>query len=213
VAGGSLWVPCGTEKTPDRPAIELQRMLSKRAAAVLFGINELGRTGRCYLWTFTFKRVLADFNAAALVRHLLRRIKERLGRFGFVRVFELHPGGHGLHCHMVCNRRLAASVVWELAEKTGLGIVDVRRIRKGEETETALYMSKYFSKGRGQLSDGIRAIGFGGMSQTIRTVEVDSKASRSSKYLWRVCKGRGVKPTLRDLTYCKLTGQPPIWTL
>jgi len=211
--GGALWLPCSNQPPPELPHIELNKPLNKRQMALVYGICQLMRTGPLFLWTFTFKEVYQDEMCAERCRAMMRRLNQKFGRIGSVRAFELHPGGHGLHCHVVMNRRLPAREVWRIAGKTGLGRVDVVKVKPGDEVATAIYMTKYFTKETGGIAKGVRSIAFGGISCRLRDVQVDSRASRALKFTWRKCKSRGATPTRRDLAHCRLTGEPPLWTM
>ena len=103
-----------------------------------------------YMWTFTLRDVHTAQDGARLWSALWRDVLKRMG-FRGVRVFELHPGGHGLHVHFLCDsfysvrvvrarmRSLASGAPWG----TGFG-VDVTRITGARGW---LYACKYVSKG------------------------------------------------------------------
>jgi len=94
-----------------------------------------------YLWTFTLPEVV-DVAEACVRWAPFSRALRRAGWSG-VRVYELHPGGHGLHVHMVTAERLPASEAWRLSRAYGWGRCDVVEIPTGAVTE---YVEPYLSK-------------------------------------------------------------------
>jgi hypothetical protein len=102
-------------------------------------------TGQLYFWTFTWKekdlpipeyrRTWNRFTVA-----LRRRLP--LG-FKALRVWERHPGGHGLHVHMLSTIRMDLGMVRLLLERAGMGIVC--HVAKAQ-TGCAKYLAKYLTK-------------------------------------------------------------------
>lgn len=105
-------------------------------------------TGQLYFWTFTrrkcedVKHVRKSWNKA------LTYIKRACPTFCGVRVFELHPGGHGLHVHVVTNARFDVRVVRSALRKTGWGRMHVMRLHGSKVKTTAGYCSKYCTKAK-----------------------------------------------------------------
>ena len=101
------------------------------------------------LWTFTYARATVDRGKVkADWARFARELKALAPGLAWVRVLELHPGGHGLHVHAglsgyVPKKKLAA--LW------GHGFVDARKIRTkrggGEDArQAARYLAKYATK-------------------------------------------------------------------
>jgi len=200
------FVECGNQTPMEPEAIRLTHLMNKSQLACLFAMRQLSKTGKLYFWTFTFKEVFNDQIAASRCGHFLTRLKKRFGFFSGVRVFEIHPGGHGLHCHLIMNRRLPAAEVWRIAGKTGLGRVDVVKVVPGTEMDSALYLAKYLSKGGDKLMKGVRALGIIHLSTRVRSIEVLSEAAIACKWLWRKKKAVGMRPSYRELVTCRLMG-------
>jgi len=131
-----------------------------------------------YLWTFTFSERLPI--AAACCRwQLLQRDLVRSVGFRGVRVYELHPGGHGLHIHLVTGRRHDVRIVREFSQKNGFGRIHVKPI----PAVSADYVAKYLTKSKREPAlKGRRlwsCLGFQG--SRVKDVEIDSPISREMK--------------------------------
>jgi len=79
-----------------------------------------------------------------------RKLRARWPDLAWVRVLELHPGGHGWHIHAAVSRYVPKA---ELAALWGRGFVDVRRLRSGsgpasreDARRAARYVAKYVAK-------------------------------------------------------------------
>lgn len=134
--------------------------LPKSALACWWSINHLIRTASpCYLWTFTCAQVVPDNYFGNMHRSLIRNINDCARRqtpkssdggtipknWGGVRVFELHPKGHGIHAHWVVRGYMPWELMQKAALKSGLGKivhVDPEPVSIG----TAYYLSKYMTK-------------------------------------------------------------------
>jgi len=92
------------------------------------------------LWTFT----LVDVLNVQEFRPCWNNLQHALRRIGFhgIRVYELHPGGHGLHVHLVTKGWFDVDVVRPLAQRYGWGRVHVKEIPASE----AAYIGKYLGK-------------------------------------------------------------------
>jgi len=128
-------------------------MLSKTTYCFQETCHHMMRRGQVYLWTVTFREVMSD-RRVGIAYHYFQRDLIRLfhGNIAGVRVFEIHPGGHGLHVHFLCNRFVPARLVWGLSRKHGLGRVDVVRADAGISS----YLSKYLGKTGPRLAKGMR---------------------------------------------------------
>jgi hypothetical protein len=138
-----------------------------------------------YLWTFTFPEVLDVEVARKRWSRFLEAFsnwRRRAGRnvdLSGLRVFELHPRGHGLHIHVV-NRAFwgvdSVRRLWQLPSVGG-GRVHVKRI----PVSRAYYAGKYLRKaGRPGCFRGVRMwAGFGGFNYCrVRDVQVESNWRR-----------------------------------
>jgi hypothetical protein len=131
-----------------------------------------------YLWTFTFSEALDVKEARKLWTLFAREMVVNLN-FRAVRVFELHPGGHGLHIHAVACGRVPVRLVRQLSRKHKFGRIHVGLVR-----ENAYYIGKYLSKSnRAPCLRGARLWQTVGLDKRetcrVRDVSIDSLASRS----------------------------------
>jgi hypothetical protein len=117
--------------------------MTKSEAAFLFASQTLGKQ-RLYLWTFTFKELLAVKETRKRWNHLLTLLLREWPSVQGLRVFELHPEGHGLHVHLVTNRFIDVNHARKLAIRAGWGRIHVRRM----PSEHSGYLAKYLSKER-----------------------------------------------------------------
>lgn len=124
-------------------------MAFRFSVRALFELSE-----RPYFWTFTMKKALSIQDSIAAWNRF-QKLMYKWGRhpktgkqtiFG-LRVFELHPGGHGLHVHVLFNRFININIVRRYAEMCGYFWIDVTRIRSHcEADKVADYLTKYLSK-------------------------------------------------------------------
>ena len=112
----------------------------------LFALGE-----RPYFWTFTTKEVVSVERARAMWNKLVKSLwnyghDPKTGDrtiFG-LRVFELHPGGHGVHVHALLNRRLHIHAIRRRCQKFGFGWIHVVRVRSEEHAVVVGdYLAKY----------------------------------------------------------------------
>jgi hypothetical protein len=118
--------------------------MTKSKAAFIFACRTLGKQPKLYMWTFTFKDVLAVKDTRKRWNYLLTLLIRMWPHLQGIRVFELHPGGHGLHVHLVTNSRIDVNKARELAEKAGWGRIHVKEI----PSERIGYLGKYLTKER-----------------------------------------------------------------
>jgi hypothetical protein len=113
-------------------------------------VRRYATANRCTrLWTFTYRE--AEHDRSAVKRDwalFARSLKERWPELAWVRVLEVHPGGHGLHVHAGLSRFVPKP---ELARLWGRGFVDARKLRTkrggGEDArQAARYLAKYATK-------------------------------------------------------------------
>jgi len=153
-------------------------MSMKSCHALECNVKLLFEAGRpVYFWTFTLPQQLHPYDAAALWKPLGRDLVRSVGLAG-VRVFELHPKGHGLHVHLATNNYVRVEVVREIVRKHNWGRIHVC---KWDLEECAGYMAKYLTKQRkyykGQKILGIRwwAL-FGDLPDRVRVLDVVSRS-------------------------------------
>lgn len=77
----------------------------------------------------------------------MRELKRKIPAFGGVRVYEMHPGGHGVHIHAVIPNYIAVQLVRSISQKHGFGRIHVRALN-GNAEQIGRYLSKYFAKGK-----------------------------------------------------------------
>ena len=118
---------------------------SKSCTAFLKSAASLWQPGlRVYFWTVTFREVRADWEQSAAFTAFLEQLRRQVDPdMGGVKVGELHPGGHGVHYHLLVNRRISVHLVRKLGRRYGIGriFVEVADQNAGPE-----YLAKYLSK-------------------------------------------------------------------
>jgi hypothetical protein len=124
----------------------LRSLISKSKFAFNCSIEDLvpSHSGKLYMWTFTFAQVLDVKEARerwSTFLDLFRRRKRYRGFHG-LRVFELHPGGHGLHVHVITGNYLHVNDVRALWRSCGGGRIHVLPIAPNR----AGYVGKYLTK-------------------------------------------------------------------
>jgi hypothetical protein len=116
--------------------------MTKSKAAFVFASQTLGKQ-RLYLWTFTFKELLAVKETRKRWNHLLTLLLRQWLNLQGLRVFELHQE-HGLHVHLITNQFIDVNRARELATRAGWGRIHVTPM----PSEHAGYLAKYLSKER-----------------------------------------------------------------
>ena len=116
--------------------------MTKSKAAFLFASQTLGKQ-KLFLWTFTFKELLAVKETRKRWNHLLTLLLRQWPTLQGLRVFELHEE-HGLHVHLVTNQFIDVNRARELASQAGWGRIHVTPM----PSEHAGYLAKYLSKER-----------------------------------------------------------------
>jgi hypothetical protein len=146
-------------------------MLTKSKAAFQLSAETLFSMGRrVYMWTFTFPRVVDDEVAFACWNHLrtllCREFKK--GDLPGIRVVEVHPGGHGLHFHVLIAKRLPVQEVRRMAIRAGFGRIHVQKAKKSSWR----YLAKYLGKQDDGLKKGCRRWGFFGSFKGTRVKDI-----------------------------------------
>lgn len=90
----------------------------------------------CYMWTFTFREV---YNVDEAFTFWAKLSQELVRRFGllFLRVAEMHPGGHGTHFHILCRKWFPVQVLRRVARCCGFTGVHILKTTKSS------YLAKY----------------------------------------------------------------------
>lgn len=153
----------------------------------ILNLANFNQVSKISFWTFTLPCVLHPKDAAALWRCLCRDLVRAVG-FRGVRVFELHPSGHGLHVHVLACGTYSIHRIMRVASRNGWGRIDVRLVRCYDRSRLSSYLSKYLAKQvqywRGSRISGIRWWScFGDLRDSIRVsdVTVDSPFARIYK--------------------------------
>lgn len=140
----------------------------------------------CSFWTFTLPCVLHPYDAASSWRLLCKDLVRDLG-FRGIRVFELHPSGHGLHVHAVAVGRYDIRKVLCICKKHGWGRVGVELVHSLDADNIGVYLGKYLSKQvklwHGCPLKGMRWWGsFGKVADKVRVSDVRISSERSRIY-------------------------------
>lgn len=113
-----------------------------------------------------------------------------------VRVFELHPGGHGIHVHAIFTEYLRVERVRSLAYAAGWGRVHVFRPRKS----WSRYLAKHLRKTQlGRFARGTRkwaALRFA--PNRVRDIRVESDLSWNMKRARAANGGRAIFGAMLD---------------
>lgn len=107
---------------------------------------------RVYLWTFTLVEAMPSWWIGPTWQKLQDWLRATYFQPQGVRVFEWHRD-HGLHIHMLVNRRIGVNELRRFARRLGFGRIHVVRANLG----AALYLAKYLGKDRGKIPFSGRA--------------------------------------------------------
>jgi hypothetical protein len=140
---------------------------------------------RVRMWTFTMPGLYKPKETAKAWVSLRKELQRVLGFWG-IRVYELHPGGHGLHVHLVTSGWFNVNAVRVIVERLGWGRVNVRLMNGGIS-----YVAKYLHKAsRSGVLKGLRLWDIVGqkLAPFIRTrikdVESDTTVGRAYRSLF-----------------------------
>ena len=143
--------------------------------------------GEMYFWTFTFPVVHDPRDASSLWRDFCRELVRSLG-FRGVRVFELHPGGHGLHIHVFTPDFQDVNQVRNIAHRFSFGRLHVERWGILDAQQAASYMCKYVCKDindwKGFHLKGMRWWATFGMYDKVRVKDVEVDSAR--RKIWNM---------------------------
>jgi len=120
--------------------------MTKTQAAFIMSVDRLFEISkRVYFWTFTFKNTYPDWWYPVAWSRFSRDVKNLYG--GYIcglRVVEPHPNGHGLHYHLLVNRRMSIYFIRRIGERYGMGRISVDKRPAGPHS--GKYLSKYLVK-------------------------------------------------------------------
>jgi len=164
--------------------------MTKSKAAFLFASQTLGKQ-RLFLWTFTFKDLLAVKETRKRWNHLLTLLVRTWPQLQGLRVFELHEE-HGLHVHLVTNQFIDVNRARQLAMQAGWGRIHVTSMK----SEHVGYLAKYLSKERPECLYRWRLwAGFGRGWEWTKVKDVVRETLFSQVYRackeWKRWEGRG----------------------
>jgi hypothetical protein len=108
----------------------------------------------CFLWTFTFTEATSAKDAGRCWNKLLLYAARNKIKFKGLKVYEKHPGGHGIHIHMVTPEYYNVNDIRPLAEAAGFGRIHAKRI----SSSRAGYVLKYVRKGLRKGIEGLEGV-------------------------------------------------------
>lgn len=132
---------------------------NRSQSALFWSLKDLIENDTCYLWTVTARSLVPDSWFGNMHSRFMKNMNHaaRDGKihewWGGVRVFEPHPGGHGLHSHLVLKNRMPWRVVEACAHKAGLGRINVHNDPVG--IGAIYYLAEYLGKSAKEMS-GVR---------------------------------------------------------
>ena len=147
----------------------------------MYNVRLMAAESKLRFWTFTLPVAMHPVDGAAMWRDLSRELVRSLG-FRGVRVFELHPGGHGLHVHVCTPDWIDVNAVRMICRRMGWGRIDVE-VFSNEGDSCGEYLAKYLSKQikawRGYPLKGVRwwAV-FGKMPDKVRVCDCSIESPR-----------------------------------
>ena len=152
--------------------------MTESAQALIWSIGDI-QDGR--LWTFTVPHCQPAKQTAAMWRRTAYELKRSLG-FRGIRVFEIHPNGHGLHVHVVTDKYFSVRSVRRITDRMGWGRLHVVRVKQGVACGVRMghvgkYLAKYLAKGQKMRKEwGLKGFrmwaSFGGHKDYIRVAQV-----------------------------------------
>lgn len=151
--------------------------MTKSEAAFRMSAEKLfAESRRVYFWTITFREVHHDWQYAGLWNRFWRDFVDRTNFFlSGIRVLEFHEN-HGIHFHLLCNRRLPVGLVRRFGIRWGIGRVHVQIADKGAIGYLTKYLSKDTTKIFTRLNKWNCFGGFDGVK--VRDIDVDSEFGR-----------------------------------
>lgn len=111
------------------------------------GLKDRGSKFKGTFWTFTFVEAHDADQVSSPWRAAMRELKRKIPNFGGVRVYEMHPGGHGVHIHAIIPSYIRVELVRAIMQKFGFGRIHVVALN-GNAEQIGRYLAKYFSKAK-----------------------------------------------------------------
>lgn len=187
-----------SQNPPVRPASEAWE--TRGQTAFRWSVEDLFEHSRAvYLWTFTLVQVMPSWWIYPTWTQLQKRLATTFGIMQGVRVFEWHRD-HGLHIHLLINRRMSVRMVRAMAVQFGFGRIHVKRCHSARAGN---YLAKYLGKERGKIPYTGRAwarIGHVGCSKnSIQYITPELTQRKLAAHTLRL---QGVAPLLAWETVC-----------
>jgi hypothetical protein len=124
------------------------RYETREQTAFRWSVEELfEHSKRVYLWTFTLVKVMPSWWIGPTWAKLQDFIRKTYSPVQGLRVFEWHRD-HGLHVHMLTNRRMSVGLLRWYAKKLGFGRINVKVCKNAGAGK---YLAKYLGKDRGKI--------------------------------------------------------------
>jgi len=158
----------------------------RRNAAIECTLHTMQALGPVYFWTLTTPDPV--FDPREISRRwnnfltLMRREYKDRGRARGLRVYERHPGGHGIHIHFVLSKYVPVQRVREIARATGFGRIHVCKWDE-ERGAVADYLKKYLFKDRDTDWCGVRVYSTFGL-QGVATRQADIEITSPKRTLY-----------------------------
>jgi len=155
----------------------------KSAAAFRFTVDRLAaHNDKLYFWTLTFRQTPeTDEVAMQKFTYFMKWLSRTWcnGLLRGVRVCEFHQE-HGLHYHLIINKRIPVQVMRRAGARYGFGRMHVSKCDRGVSSYLTKYMTKEY---RTMYPSGMRRWGtVGGFKATrVRDVVLESNYSRNKR--------------------------------
>ena len=161
-------------------------MTKSEAAFRLSAEKFFAQTRRVYFWTFTARRVFADWHYAQVWARFVRELEDVYGgTVQGVKIVELHKS-HGIHWHALLNRRIDVDGVRRIGARYGIGRVHVKLANRGSINYLAKYVSKEFKRGQKLHAHCARWGTVGGFRGVrVQDIEIDSVFHRAVRFCQR----------------------------
>lgn len=165
---------------------------TKTATAFRWSVEELfAHSKAVYLWTYTVVEVMPSWCMGPTWARFQNWMINTYEPIQGVRIFEWHTN-HGLHVHMLVNRRLPVTEVRRYASQLGFGRMNVKRCHS---VGAAKYLAKYLGKDRGKIPHGGRAWArFGGLGSPVSSVQIISPENTQRMLRAKAYRAAGMKP-------------------
>lgn len=148
------------------------------------------RNESVYLWTLTMAEQIPGWWVPNTFDIFKRGLLDFIGKFEGVRVFEWHVN-HGIHIHMLINRRVPVGVVRRIGKRYGFGRVHVVKA----DENAARYLGKYLCKDAGRLWPyGRQWASLGGRGVRVRDVQIETTNGKQYRQAVAFHRARGMTP-------------------